>query len=262
MDWIIVFRVSVYVLLISVVLYKILSLTLKIHYSVIINKIIMEAARMKTTYKMKQADVYINGCGKIRPEVQNKIYKQAEKYSEIYRNESVYIANYFYKNGLIDNHGKTRKIKLFKLAAALWDYDDFGREECLSNLRADAETLGLPPEQFLNLRKQVQGDVVGVYIIYNITKRKYYVGQAKKLYFRVWQHFTGHGNGDVYADYKYGDKFVIRLLTLQASGYQDLDMLERDMIRQYNAFTTGYNKTIGNGYPNKQQWTGTNRTYA
>jgi excinuclease UvrABC nuclease subunit len=87
---------------------------------------------------------------------------------------------------------------------------------------------------------------VGVYIIYNATKNKHYVGQAKRLFFRVNQHFTGHGNGDVYSDYKLGDKFTIVLLSLQDSGYYDLDKLEKDMIKKYHAYTEGYNRTAGN----------------
>ncbi len=105
---------------------------------------------------------------------------------------------------------------------------------------------GLTPEQFFAYKQQVNGDAVGVYIIYNATKDLYYVGQAKRLCFRVNQHFTGHGNGDVYADYKYGDSFFIKIITLRDSGYDDLDKLERDKIQEYHAYERGYNKTSGN----------------
>ena len=106
----------------------------------------------------------------------------------------------------------------------------------------------MTPEQFFNLRKQVDGDMVGVYILYNKDKKMYYVGQATRLFFRVNQHFTGHGNGDVYADYKRGkDKFTIKLIPLLNSGYYDLDLLEKDMITKYNSYEKGYNKTKGNG---------------
>lgn len=105
---------------------------------------------------------------------------------------------------------------------------------------------GITPQDFFTLRAGKSGDSVGVYIIWNQTKNMYYVGQAKRLCFRVNQHFTGHGNGDVYADYKYGDQFLIKLITLRESGYDDLDKLERDMIMQYHANIDGYNKTSGN----------------
>lgn len=106
----------------------------------------------------------------------------------------------------------------------------------------------MTPEHFFKLRKKYNGDIVGCYVIYNKTKRKYYVGQATRLFFRVNQHFTGHGCGDVYADYKRGrDKFTIRLIPLVNSGYYDLDKMEKDLIAKYNAYDRGYNKTIGNG---------------
>ena len=76
----------------------------------------------------------------------------------------------------------------------------------------------------------------------------YYVGQAKKVLQRVTQHFTGHGNGDVYADYKYGDQFSIKTIAFNTSGYDSLDRLEKDTIEAYAAFSKGYNKNRGNSY--------------
>ena len=59
-------------------------------------------------------------------------------------------------------------------------------------------------------------------------------------------HFTGKGNGDVYADYKYGDEFTIKIIGLKHSGYRSLNALERDTIATFNAYAKGYNKTKGN----------------
>ena len=101
-------------------------------------------------------------------------------------------------------------------------------------------------DQFQEFRKRESGDSVGVYVIYNQSKDKYYVGQAKRLLFRVNQHFTGHGNGDVYADYVYGDDFLVQMLPLSSSEFSDIDEMERVMIKKYNAYTEGYNKTGGN----------------
>lgn len=47
----------------------------------------------------------------------------------------------------------------------------------------------------------------------------YYVGQGKSVFQRVNNHFTSHGNGDVYADYKYGDEFTIKMIALENSGF-------------------------------------------
>lgn len=89
-------------------------------------------------------------------------------------------------------------------------------------------------------------DFAGVYILYNHTKNMYYVGQGKKVFQRVNNHFTGHGNGDVYADYKYGDEFTIKMIALENSGFNTLNELERNTIKTYDAYSKGYNKTRGN----------------
>ena len=54
----------------------------------------------------------------------------------------------------------------------------------------------------------------------------YYVGQGKQVLNRVKAHFTGQGNGDVYADYKYGDEFTIKMISLDNSGFDTLNELE------------------------------------
>ena len=90
------------------------------------------------------------------------------------------------------------------------------------------------------------GDFTGIYVIHNKTKDKYYVGQSVRVVGRVGQHLMGRGNGDVYADYKYGDKFEINIVSLRESGYDSLDALERDTIKAYGAYTKGYNRTRGN----------------
>lgn len=107
-------------------------------------------------------------------------------------------------------------------------------------------SIAITPEEFFDIKSKQSGDVVGVYVIHNETKCMYYVGQAKRLFFRLNQHFTGHGNGDVYADYKYGDDFSIQIIKLSESGYSDLDKLEKDLIKKYDAYNSGYNRTSGN----------------
>ena len=100
-------------------------------------------------------------------------------------------------------------------------------------------------KEFLN-KKSTLGEMTGVYIIYNKSKNMYYVGQSVKTVQRVNSHLSGRGNGDVYADYKYGDEFTVKIIPLNKSGYDTLDDLERDMINTYNAYSSGYNKTRGN----------------
>ena len=86
--------------------------------------------------------------------------------------------------------------------------------------------------------------------IFYITKQKLCIMLAKhnNIFDRVNAHFTGKGNGDVYADYKYGDEFTIKMISLEKSGYRSLNELERHTIMTYNAFSKGYNKTRGNKF--------------
>ena len=108
-------------------------------------------------------------------------------------------------------------------------------------------SIEITPEQFFRLRNESQlQDFTGVYILHNSSKNMYYVGQGKSVYKRVNAHFTGHGNGDVYADYKYGDAFTIRMISLVNSGFNNLDELERNTILAYDAYNSGYNRTRGN----------------
>ena len=105
--------------------------------------------------------------------------------------------------------------------------------------------ISITPHSFF-LLKNTLVDFTGVYILLNEANGKNYVGQSKSVIRRVNSHFTGHGNGDIYADYCRGDTFKIRLLSLTNSKYQSLDALERDMISLYDAYANGYNKTRGN----------------
>lgn len=122
----------------------------------------------------------------------------------------------------------------------------------LARVRGLLKGEGVSPREFLSARDALlrNGDFTGIYVIHNTTKDMNYVGQSVRVVGRVTQHFTGHGNGDVYADYKYGDDFTINVVSLYESGYESLDALERDAIRAYAAYDCGYNRTRGNGsYP-------------
>lgn len=128
-------------------------------------------------------------------------------------------------------------------------------DEKIDNLAAGVEEM--TPEEFFKFRNYSFGgrgrpsyvktkNFAGVYILYNKTKNMYYVGQATKILDRVNNHFTGKGNGDVYADYKYGNSFTIKMIALDKSGFNSLNELERNTIARYNSFSKGYNKTRGN----------------
>lgn len=106
---------------------------------------------------------------------------------------------------------------------------------------------GVPAKEFLAVFDALrQSDFTGIYVLHNISKDMFYVGQSVRVVARVGQHLTGHGNGDVYADFKYGDEFEVSTVSLADSGYDSLNDLEREAIAAYDAYNSGYNKTAGN----------------
>lgn len=70
-----------------------------------------------------------------------------------------------------------------------------------------------------------------------------YIGQSINICQRVHNHLNGKGNGDVYADYKYGMHLYVQLIPCDI---EDMNDLERQLIRKYHA-TESYNKTRGGG---------------
>lgn len=119
------------------------------------------------------------------------------------------------------------------------------------------EEIEITPKEFFKIRNKGYGGrgnplyankfhFTGVYILHNQTKDLYYVGQSKKVFNRINSHFTGKGNGDIYADYKANDRFTIRTIALNGSNYDSLDDLERHAIESYQAYKKGYNRIRGN----------------
>lgn len=89
-------------------------------------------------------------------------------------------------------------------------------------------------------------DKKGVYIIWNKTKDKHYVGQSKNISRRLLQHFK---NGDVKniifaKDWYNGDYFCYKYYFCETK--DQLDSLEKRYIDEYAAFERGYNSTNGN----------------
>lgn len=87
----------------------------------------------------------------------------------------------------------------------------------------------------------------GVYIIWNKTKDRYYVGQSKNLERRIFKdHFkNGEVNNIIFAkDWFNGDIFYYKYFLCDTK--DELDSLEKKYINKYFAFENGYNKTRGN----------------
>lgn len=123
-------------------------------------------------------------------------------------------------------------------------------KENIENEKVELKHRSFTPVQFATYRSRNKNrgrtEISGVYILHNTSKDKYYIGQSVKVYQRVAAHFAGRGNGDVYADYKYGDKWKIQLIGLNQSKFESLDALEKHYIQIFDACNNGYNKTRGN----------------
>lgn len=68
-----------------------------------------------------------------------------------------------------------------------------------------------------------------------------YIGQSVNMYRRVYNHFTGHGNGDVYADVKYHRFVYVKFIPCRP---ERLNACEKQLISEFDA-TSSYNRTKG-----------------
>ena len=70
-----------------------------------------------------------------------------------------------------------------------------------------------------------------------------YVGQSLRVYHRIFSHFSGRGNGEVYSDIRDGLYVYVRVVPCRE---KKLNEMERRLIQVYHA-TKSYNKTEGGG---------------
>ena len=107
-------------------------------------------------------------------------------------------------------------------------------------------------EEFLKLWDDLRSvDRSGCYIILSYGKKKdiedfldynsIYIGQSEKVFNRVRNHLTGHGNGDVYCDVRNGDTVYVKIIYCWP---YELNSLEKKLIDLFDA-TSSYNKTSG-----------------
>lgn len=110
--------------------------------------------------------------------------------------------------------------------------------------------------EFIPLKKLIgikYEKIIGCYVIRNVEKNKYYVGQSKDVMKRVCkQHFDGTKvKNIIFAEDYYSSKFEnkedlfeVRIIRLDTK--DELDKKEKELIEEYDSFTNGYNATNGN----------------
>lgn len=89
-----------------------------------------------------------------------------------------------------------------------------------------------------------QMKIVGVYVLYNKNKNKYYVGRSQNIVSRVKAHLEGRGNAHLFADLKYGDEFLVHLIEYESKFYDTAEQ-EKYYIQVFDSYRNGYNKTRG-----------------
>lgn len=107
------------------------------------------------------------------------------------------------------------------------------------------------PHYFKKYLKEVHNisEITGIYLIYNETKDKYYVGQGKRAISRCLSRFTNPKDNakKIKVDYEFGDAFFINFIKYIDTNYDTLDELEYDYIGICNSLEPfGYNKMRGN----------------
>lgn len=94
--------------------------------------------------------------------------------------------------------------------------------------------------------------IIGVYIIHNKEKGKYYVGQSKDVMKRIKQHFNGTTpKNSIFAEDYYTSNLdnkedIFELKIIKCTSKDELDRTEKNLIYQYDSYNNGYNGTQGN----------------
>ena len=94
--------------------------------------------------------------------------------------------------------------------------------------------------------------IIGVYVIHNKEKDKYYVGQSKDVMKRIKQHFNGTiPKNAIFAEDYYTSQMenkdnIFELKIIRCETKDELDSLEKKLIFEYDSWNNGYNGTSGN----------------
>lgn len=147
----------------------------------------------------------------------------------------------------IDKNLQRNKIKdeIIELQSKIYIYN-----EKLKNINYKPNEEG-----WINIREALKFDypeiknLMGIYIIWNKTLNKYYVGQSKNLYKRLFcSHFSiarnDVNNVKFAKDWYDNHDFLYKYLKCKTK--DELDSKEKEYIEIYDSFNNGYNNTSGN----------------
>lgn len=114
---------------------------------------------------------------------------------------------------------------------------DFFSDEGVS-AQAFLDMYNLRSYNFANKQQDIKimknFDFEGIYVIYNKKWDLYYVGKGKKVFHKIERHFNGYGNKEIYTCWKRNEEFLVHGIRLDKSGYDNLDLLARDTVENYD----------------------------
>lgn len=147
------------------------------------------------------------------------------------------------------NIGKKEKEFKNKKEVRISDYNkNLSEVKPLSNIVAQDESFTM-----LKLFSGLEYEkIIGVYIIHNKEKDKYYVGQSKDVMKRIKQHFNGTvPKNSVFAEDYYTSQMenkdnIFEYKIIRCETKDELDSLEKKLIYEYDSWNSGYNGTSGN----------------
>ena len=94
--------------------------------------------------------------------------------------------------------------------------------------------------------------IIGVYVLHNKEKDRYYVGQSKDVMKRIKQHFNGTvPKNTIFAEDYYTSQMdnrdnIFEFKIIRCKTKDELDSLEKKLIYEYDSCDNGYNGTNGN----------------
>lgn len=200
-------------------------------------------AKESVTKYMSQADMYTQ-AGKLRVPVNRSINAAAIKLEPMVQHDWFAFGRWLARRGVVRKDGTIHISSAGQLEP---EWNEFVKTQRESALKDGEYGRKLTVMGFLaEYKARRSEDFTGVYCLYNADRKMAYVGQAKKVLWRVRQHISGNGCVEWYQDYRAGNTMTITLFPLSGSGIASLDQLEQDIIRQYDSYEHGYNKTGGN----------------
>lgn len=145
------------------------------------------------------------------------------------------------------------KIKKFNDEIAATTADYLRKKDKIEPLNTTVDSYECD-NSFIPLKKIIALEyekIIGVYVIKNNEKNKYYVGQSKDVLKRIKQHFKGTTPANIiFAEDYFASKwdkedlFSVKIIKLNTK--DELDYTEKQLIQEYDARINGYNGTIGN----------------